>query len=141
MKRHWMIPSAMTVLVSVLGVGLGSLSSPVSCSASDIAGEPHSSWNFSDAGMIPMQSGGRVKPLDTFAREIMLFQTGSRFYPGWNPVDLVFSFLTAPQVWESRSFITVGREDVRRQIGLDEKRILFTPKELFAESFLIQYAR
>jgi cytochrome c-type biogenesis protein CcsB len=102
--------------------------------------EPRRGWNFRDAALIPVQSGGRVKPLDTFAREIMLFQTGSRFYSGWDPVDLLFSFMTMPEAWETREFITVGRKDVKRQIGLDEEKTRFSPKELFADSYLAQYA-
>ena len=29
--------------------------------------EKHPSWSFADVGLIPMQTGGRIKPLDTFA--------------------------------------------------------------------------
>ena len=29
-------------------------------------------WSFVEAGMIPVQNGGRIKPLDSFAREATL---------------------------------------------------------------------
>jgi ABC-type transport system involved in cytochrome c biogenesis permease subunit len=101
---------------------------------------PHTQWSFLQAGLIPVQSGGRIKPLDSFAREVILFETGSRNYENWEPIDLIFSWISAPAFWESKKFIRVTREDVRRQLGLDEKRVLFSPHELFNNSNLAQYA-
>src|SRR5438045_2364164 len=84
--------------------------------------EPRKGWSFREAGLIPVQSGGRIKPLDSFARDIVLFQVGSTSYQGWDPVDLLFSWISDPQAWVTREFVKIGREDVRRQLGLDEKR-------------------
>ncbi|MBC7692079.1 MAG: cytochrome c biogenesis protein CcsA [Methylotenera sp.] len=103
-------------------------------------GQPRKDWSFRDAGLIPVQSNGRIKPLDTFAREIVLFETGSRSFEGWDPVDLIFSWITAPREWENHPFIQISRLDVKRQLGLDEKRNKFSPKEIYADSFLAQYA-
>lgn len=100
---------------------------------------PHS-WSFDTVGLIPVQSGGRIKPFDSFAREVILFETGSRSYHGWAPEDLILSWISAPAYWEMQPFIKVGREDVRRQLGLDEKRVTYSPHELFRNSNLIQYA-
>jgi cytochrome c-type biogenesis protein CcsB len=102
---------------------------------------PHGSdWSFSEAGLIPVQSGGRLKPFDSFAREAVLYLTGSRTFEGWDPVDLMFSWITFPASWNNHAFIQVGRVDVRRQLGLDEKRTRFTPKELIQNFALAQYA-
>ena len=101
---------------------------------------PHAGWSFTEAGLIPIQSGGRVKPLDSFAREIILFETGSRSFENWNPVELLFSWVTAPEYWENREIIQVTRTDVKRQLGLDEKRSKFSPREIYRDSFLAQYA-
>jgi cytochrome c-type biogenesis protein CcsB len=105
-----------------------------------VPGEPKSGWDFETAGLTPVLSGGRLKPLDTFARELVLFTTGSRSYKGWNSLDLTLSWLSAPREWEGRPIIQVGREDVRRQLGLDPKRTRFSPRELIQESHLAQYA-
>lgn len=98
-------------------------------------------WNFQDMGLTPVQAGGRIKPFDTFARETVLYITGSRVFMGWNSSDLVLSWITNPQAWESRAFIQLNRADVKRQLGLDEKRSRFSPGELLRDSFLTQYAR
>ena len=96
-------------------------------------------FDFSKLAHIPVQSGGRIKPFDTYAREQMLFETGSRFFESWDPSDLMLSFMIFPDAWESRPFIQVNRPDVRRQVGLDEMRTRFAPKELVSESYLAQY--
>lgn len=101
----------------------------------------HSEWSFLEAGKIPIQSGGRIKPLDSFARESVLFLTGRRSFQGWDPVDLLFSWVTAPGVWEETPFIRIGHKDVRKQILVDEGRKYFSPKELFGNLALMQYAQ
>ena len=101
---------------------------------------PRAGWSFKEAAQIPVQAGGRIKPLDSYAREVSLFVTGSRSFQGWDPVELLVSWMTFPKAWESREFIQVQREDVKRQLGLDEKRMRFTPAELFKDSYLVQYA-
>lgn len=97
-------------------------------------------WSFVNFGQIPVQNGGRIKPLDTFAREAALFATGSRKFQGWNALDLILSWIAFPGYWQTQPIIQVEREDVKRQLGIDEKRSRFTPQELFKNSALLQYA-
>jgi len=98
-------------------------------------------WDFKEIASIPVLSGGRLKPLDTLAREWSILLTGSKKYKGWEPVELLMSWLTYPTYWASVAFIPVGREDVRREMGLDEKRTKFSPKELMENPILLQYAQ
>ena len=102
------------------------------------AGKPRKDLSFSELRLVPVQSGGRVKPLDSFAREIVLFETGSRSFQGWDPVDLLLSWLAYPQAWQNTQFIKIDRVDVRRQLGLEEKRKFFSPTELFSNFALLQ---
>ena len=97
-------------------------------------------WSFETFGLTPVQSGGRMKPLDSLAQEVVLFETGSRTFQGWQPLDLMLSWIASPQYWESQTLIRVGREDVRRQLGLDEKRTFYSPQELMRNPILAQYA-
>ena len=132
MKR---LASILDILILLSGLGASSLAL-----ADASAPQPHSGWSFSETGLIPVQSGGRLMPFDSFSREAVLYLTGSRSFHGWDPVDLMFSWLTYPAQWEEQPFIEVGRADVRRQLGLDEKRSLFSPKELVNNFSLAQYA-
>ncbi len=101
---------------------------------------PHSNWSFRQVGLTPTLSGGRLKPFDSFARETVLFETGSRKFEKWDPVDLIFSWIAFPTYWESRPWIRISRDDVRRQLGLDEVRTVYSPEELLKNSSLVQYA-
>jgi cytochrome c-type biogenesis protein CcsB len=104
------------------------------------APSPRSGFNWSEFRSVPMLSGGRLKPVDSYAREAVLFITGSRKFRGWDPVELMASWISEPSRWEGEEFIQVSREDVRRQIGVAEKRGRFSPHELVTSSALAQYA-
>src|SRR4051812_21668283 len=101
---------------------------------------PRPGWNLKDLGLVPVQSGGRIKPLDSYAREVSLLVTGSRKFQGWDPVELVLSWTANPESWENTPLILVSREDVRKQINLDEKRTRFSAAELLKNFALAQYA-
>jgi cytochrome c-type biogenesis protein CcsB len=105
------------------------------------AASPKKGWDFTEAGLIPVQSGGRVKPLDSFARESVLFETGSRSFQGWEPLDLLFAWIALPHAWDDVQFIVITRGDVKRQLGLEEHRGRFSPRELYNNSALLQYAQ
>jgi cytochrome c-type biogenesis protein CcsB len=101
---------------------------------------PRTNWSFHEMGAIPVQAAGRIKPFDSYARDLVLLITGRRGFEGWDPVELVLSWLSDPKDWDTKPFILVNRQDVRRQLGLDEKRDRFSPKELLIDSFLAEYA-
>ena len=101
---------------------------------------PHRGWSFKELGLTPTLSGGRLKPFDSFARETVLFETGSRKFESWEPLDLLFSWIAFPTYWETRTWIKISRDDVKRQLGLDESRMTFSPDELLKNSILAQYA-
>jgi cytochrome c-type biogenesis protein CcsB len=101
---------------------------------------PRDGWSFREMGALPVQAGGRIKPLDSYARDLVLQITGRRTFEGWDPVELVLDWLADPKGWETKSFIMITRRDLKRQLGLDEERSRFSPKELLIDSFLAEYA-
>jgi cytochrome c-type biogenesis protein CcsB len=105
-----------------------------------VAPQKREGWSFTEAGLIPLQSSGRLKPLDSFAREIVLFETGSRVFQGWDPVEMIISWMTHAQAWDQVQFLQISRADVKRQLGLEEKRSRFSPQELYKNMALAQYA-
>jgi cytochrome c-type biogenesis protein CcsB len=102
--------------------------------------EPRAGWDFQSFASVPVQVGGRIKPFDSFARDTVLTLTGKRIYNGWDPVELMLSWITSPKAWENEPFIFVSRKDVKRQLGLPEDQARFSPKELLDQSSLIDYA-
>lgn len=97
-------------------------------------------WSFKEMGSMPVQVGGRVKPFDSYARDLVLQITGRRTFQGWDPVELVLSWLADPKGWEVKPFILITRKDVKRQLGLNEAISKFSPKELYIDSFMAEYA-
>ncbi len=130
-----------SILAALAFVSAGALLSSASAYADAGGPQSHPGLSLSEARLTPVQSGGRTKPLDSLARELVLFETGSRTYQGWDPLDLMLSWLAFPQQWQSEKFIQVGRVDVRRQLVLDEQRTHFSPQELFGNFALLQYAQ
>ncbi|MBC7387231.1 MAG: cytochrome c biogenesis protein CcsA [Cryobacterium sp.] len=101
---------------------------------------PKAGWSFKEMGALPIQAGGRIKPFDSYARDLVLQITGRRTFEGWDPVELVLSWLADPKGWEDQRFILIGRKDVKRQLRLNEDQSRFSPQELFLESFMADYA-
>lgn len=98
-------------------------------------------WNFTALATTPTHLGGRLKPLDTFAREVVLHLTTSRRYQGWDPVDFLFSIAAHPEAWEAQPLIAVDLIEAKRQLGLEPGRSRFSAVELIRDSYLGQYAQ
>jgi cytochrome c-type biogenesis protein CcsB len=124
------------VLFGVLGLALGlTFAAPVQADPT-----PREGWSFREMGTLPIQAGGRIKPFDSYARDLVLQITGRRSFEGWDPVELVLNWLSDPKGWDTKAFIMVTRRDVKRQLGLNEDLARFSPKELLIDSFLAEYA-
>jgi len=95
---------------------------------------------LNDARMIPVQSGGRIKPFDEFARETILSFTGMRSFGKFEPSEMILSMMVNPQMWAQTPIILVGNEDVRKELLLDPKQKYFSPSELMKSNVFLQYA-
>ena len=109
--------------------------------ATEVSPPHHETWSFQDFRHIPIQAGGRVKPLDSFTREATLFMTGRRKFEGYDPSDLVLSVARLPPRMGKPPIVKISRIDVRRAIADRRKPHLFHPRELFGNFALLQYAR
>jgi cytochrome c-type biogenesis protein CcsB len=108
--------------------------------ADDTGPQPLSGVKLTDLRLIPVQSGGRVKPFDEFARETILTLTGSRAYQGFDPAEMLVSIMVNPDAWSKEPIIRVSNADVAKQFLLDPTRKFFSPKELFSSNAFLQYA-
>ena len=130
-KRHL---KTVFLLVGLLFSALGSFAEKPG-----LAGQPREGWDFSQFERIPIQSGGRYKPMDSYAREMVLFLTGKRDYSRWNHVEFLLSIVAHPEYWRTIPLLKLGNKDVRRQLLLDENRKYFSPDELMKNSVVGQY--
>jgi ABC-type transport system involved in cytochrome c biogenesis permease subunit len=99
----------------------------------------------SDAGRIAIQHEGRVKPFDTFARQLMQYLTEKeRFrgfsdpdtgawvdvFPGGDPVAAVLGMAADPRRVHGLRFIKIGHPALKKHFGLEEGRTYFSLKDL-----------
>ena len=84
---------------------------------------------------LPVQHQGRIKPFDTFSREVLREVYGREQYKKRSAVELVLSWLIVPDFWENTAFIQVESE-IKKHLGLSLKTKHFSPSELKKNSRL-----
>lgn len=77
-------------------------------------------WKKS-VGSLAIQSGGRIKPLDTFAREGMELLTGKQKFRGHSSLEMLLSMLFEPNLWQEVEFIQINHRPLVKDLGLPEK--------------------
>jgi cytochrome c-type biogenesis protein CcsB len=82
-------------------------------------------FDFSTLAHIPIQEGGRVKPLDTFARESVRFITSHEAFEGRGSLNLVMDWITHPKEWESKNFILLDNLELKSYLNIpkDQRRV------------------
>lgn len=111
-----------------------------------------------DAGIealkrLPIQDAGRVKPLDTFARETLQLVYGRTTYkpvpkvdysadgpkPDTRPrpaLEIVMTWFLAPQFWDEQPIIELRLASLKKALNLETTRDRFAPRELFGNDRL-----
>jgi cytochrome c-type biogenesis protein CcsB len=84
---------------------------------------------------IAVQDGGRIKPLDTFARETARRVVGAKPFGfesvnGLEPLEWVLSMLAAPERWEKEPMIRITHAGLREAAGLPPGKDHFSYDEL-----------
>jgi ABC-type transport system involved in cytochrome c biogenesis permease subunit len=88
-------------------------------------------FNWQELSRLAIQDRGRLKPIDTFARETVLFITGKSGWAGMIPIEVVFSWLvTFENNWENEPFVRVDYSPLKKLIKLDPTSNYFSPVEL-----------
>ncbi len=79
---------------------------------------PSGAFDVSVLRAIPIQSQGRVKPLDTFARETVYTITGTERFEGHNPLVLLLTWMGDPKGTERADVLDCSRLDVKKALGI-----------------------
>lgn len=85
---------------------------------------------------LPVQSRGRMKPLDTFSRECVQAITGKARWKGEEPVLTVLGWWADPQKARSAELIEFRDRDQKSELGFDPDRRWFRLDELAENSKL-----
>ena len=94
---------------------------------------------------LPVQDGGRIKPLDTFARETARRVTGARAFgrdsvQGLDPVEWLVAIQAAPDAWRQERIIRVSDAALRAHAGLPADRERYSFEELTGNAKLMAAA-
>ena len=82
---------------------------------------------------LPIQSGGRIKPFGTFAKESLQLIYGRSSYENKSPSEVIFTWLLLPTHWSQVDIIEISRLDLKQNLKLDVQKRHFSLKTL-AES-------
>jgi len=85
---------------------------------------------------LPVQNGGRIKPLDTLASESIRLIYGKTNYQGKDPSTLVLTWLLAPRVWSETEFVQVKNSKLKKALNLEVKKDFYSQQELAANPAL-----
>jgi ABC-type transport system involved in cytochrome c biogenesis permease subunit len=109
------------------------LVSDVCFAQSDMPAADSSSLDFKQWGLLAIQDGGRRKPIDTFAREMLIKTTGRSSYTDqrgkkWQANDFILSMLLDTHDWKSEPMILISLGQLTEKLGLDktQRRFSFT---------------
>ncbi len=79
---------------------------------------------------LPVQNGGRLKPLDTLAGESVRLIYGKTKYKEKDPSTLVLTWLLAPRIWSETEFIQLKSRKLKTALNLELTKDYFSQKEL-----------
>jgi cytochrome c-type biogenesis protein CcsB len=88
----------------------------------------------------PVQAGGRVKPLDTFARELLVELSGKDTWEGHDATTVVLSIFEDGDTWKQTPFLKVQHIPLKEKLSLERERKLFSFQELLDNRAFIEYA-
>ncbi|WP_347358533.1 cytochrome c biogenesis protein CcsA [Bdellovibrio sp.] len=81
---------------------------------------------------MPVQDGGRIKPYDSFSKEMLEIIYGKTKFEGRNATEIVLTWMLSPQAWEGKKIFEVRNHQVLKALNLPNDQRYFTGAELFA---------
>src|SRR5881409_3352522 len=111
------------------------LAAVVSVLAAHLSAADAPDLDFKQWGLLAIQDGGRRKPIDTFAREMLIRITGRSTYADktgrrWQPNDFVLSALLDTRDWKNEPMILISSGQLIQQLGLDKAQRRFSFAQL-----------
>ena len=76
---------------------------------------------------------GRMMPLDTYSRALIRKTSKTFTLPGWEPGDLLLSWLANPQYWWDQPLLYVRYPGLKDLLGVEAATSHVTPRSLFDE--------
>lgn len=121
-----------TALALVAAV-LASLAAPLHAAQEKPSATPE---QLAPLGLVAIQQGGRLKPLDTFARETVRHLTGKEKFQGQEPLWTILSWLADPEATLKAPVIEVRNLELKAKLGLEADGRWYSYEQLVASPAL-----
>lgn len=86
---------------------------------------------------LPIQDSGRVKPYDSFSKEMLKLVYGKSEYQGRPAFEVVLTWYLTPEAWEDKSIFELRNFQILEKMGLDPNQRYFKGSELFLNEKLL----
>ncbi|MEK2690600.1 cytochrome c biogenesis protein [Bdellovibrio sp. GT3] len=80
---------------------------------------------------LPVQDGGRLKPYDSFAKEMLEIVYGKSSYEGRKATEIILTWMLSPQAWADKKIFEVRNHQVLEAMKLPKDQRYFNGQELF----------
>ena len=90
----------------------------------------------SELDRIPVQDGGRIKPLQTFARESLKLVYGKTSFQKKSATEIVMTWMLVPEHWGEIPIVEVRHAGLRKALNLEGSEVHRRPVELMSNSRL-----
>ncbi|MGZ3771622.1 MAG: cytochrome c biogenesis protein [Bdellovibrio sp.] len=80
---------------------------------------------------LPVQDGGRVKPYDSFAREMLEIVYGKSTYEKRDATEIVMTWMLSPQAWQDKKIFEVRNHQLLQALNLPMDQRYFTGEQIF----------
>lgn len=77
------------------------------------------------SSILVQDQGGRIKPLQTMASDVLRKVTKKEFVSGLNSVQVVMGMYLFPEYWQRTPMINVSNEEIRRMLGVNDKQVSY----------------
>lgn len=128
-KSAAVLASSTTARIIGMLVAVSALWPSAPTHAANAAGAP-ANLDMSLMRALPMQHNGRWMPLDTVARDTITAVTGTAFFDGIDPVNLLLAWTFSPETWASQPLISISSAELRQELKLASDRSRFSFNEL-----------
>jgi cytochrome c-type biogenesis protein CcsB len=97
--------------------------------------------DYHQFGLLGIQDAGRRKPVDTFAREMLMRISGGATYTGtdghvWTAPEFLLSVLFDTHDWKQEPLVLIPYHPLTARLGLDPQRKRFSLQELGGATIL-----
>lgn len=80
---------------------------------------------------LPVQDAGRLKPLDTFSREMLSMIYGKSTYEGRAATEIVLTWMLSPGAWADKKIFEIRNHQVLDALGFDHGQKYFSGEQIF----------